>query len=157
MPDYLQEKFDPKDLACHCGKCTTPPEVIERLKVVHAAAIEVTRYLSEEEKIPGGKQLLLIVMSAYRCEDHNRAVGGEPHSKHMLGEALDLKSAELSPDRIAKAIDHLQAAGEIPAGGLGRYGTFTHLDVRGTRARWYGTRVNAAAKGTHPGDVTGVS
>lgn len=32
-----------------------------------------------------------VVTSGYRCEEHNKAVGGAKHSKHVLGQAADIK------------------------------------------------------------------
>jgi len=53
----------------------------------------------------------------------------------MLGMASDL-SCSLSPNYVADAIEGLIRLGLIQNGGLGRYGTFTHYDIRATAARW---------------------
>jgi len=37
---------------------------------------------------------------------------------------------------VADAIEFLINTGMLKEGGVGRYNTFTHYDIRGTRARW---------------------
>ena len=76
------------------------------------------------------------INSAYRCENHNRKIGGTSKSQHVKGKAADIVVKNLSPDEVANALDNLQQGGFIKSGGLGRYDTFTHLDIRGTEARW---------------------
>lgn len=74
----------------------------------------------------------LWLSSGFRCGAHNRAVGGEPGSYHMLGKAGDAQSHSL-PQQVQTI------AGSIfvfKNGGIGRGKTFTHLDVRGYPARW---------------------
>ena len=76
------------------------------------------------------------INSAYRCENHNRKIGGSSKSQHVKGKAADIVVKNLTPDEVANALDNLQQGGFIKSGGLGRYDTFTHLDIRGTEARW---------------------
>ena len=45
----------------------------------------------------------LIVRSAYRSPSHNRAVGGAPASKHMLGTAFDIAMSNHDPATFAEA------------------------------------------------------
>ena len=37
---------------------------------------------------------------------------------------------------VFEKIEELQAAGKMAIGGLHAYATFTHYDIRGTKARW---------------------
>ena len=76
------------------------------------------------------------INSAYRCENHNRRIGGTSKSQHVKGKAADIVVKNLTPDEVANALDNLQQGGFIKSGGLGRYDTFTHIDIRGTEARW---------------------
>ena len=84
------------------------------------------------------------INSGYRSPEHNKAVGGVPNSKHTLGQAADIVAVnldtktELSPSFIANYLELLIDIGYIKEGGLGRYKTFTHYDIRGTKARWNG-------------------
>ena len=45
----------------------------------------------------------LIVRSGYRSPSHNRAVGGAPASKHMLGTAFDIAMSNHDPVTFAEA------------------------------------------------------
>ena len=55
---------------------------------------------------------------------------------HLLGLAADLQIEEVEPHEVAGIIEALMDSGEILMGGVGRYNTFTHMDIRGHRARW---------------------
>ena len=57
-------------------------------------------------------------------------------SKHALAEAADIKCDEVTPFHLYSLIDDLIGKGEILQGGLGKYSTFTHYDIRKTKARW---------------------
>ena len=72
------------------------------------------------------------IESGYRCEDHNREVGGVPNSQHVLGTAADITVDDISVDELA------DIAKECGADGVGRYYglQFVHIDVRGYDAEW---------------------
>jgi len=75
----------------------------------------------------------IIINSGYRCEKHNKEVGGSPKSQHLLGKAADIRTLDMSP------VDLAYYAKEIDVfknGGIGLYPNFVHLDVRGYPARW---------------------
>lgn len=72
----------------------------------------------------------LEITSGYRCDKHNKRVGGASRSRHKEGDSSDLKAKTKSPETVAKAAE------KIGFDGIGRYTTFTHLDSRGYKARW---------------------
>lgn len=75
----------------------------------------------------------ITINSAYRRADYNQAVGGARLSQHVAGRALDIRHATLAPRALYEAILALRRGGQIPLlGGLGRYASFTHIDVRET-------------------------
>ena len=76
------------------------------------------------------------INSAYRSLEYNRSIGSNDASQHVLGKAADIVVEGFTPDEVADAIEFLITAGLIKEGGVGRYNTFTHYDIRGTRARW---------------------
>ena len=76
------------------------------------------------------------INSAYRSLEHNRKIGSNDTSQHVLGKAADIVVEGVSPDDVFDAIEFLISTGMMKEGGLGRYNTFTHYDIRGTRARW---------------------
>jgi len=76
------------------------------------------------------------INSAYRSPEHNRKIGSNDSSQHILGRAADIVVKGVAPDDVYDAIEFLISEGLVKEGGLGRYNTFTHYDIRGTRARW---------------------
>jgi zinc D-Ala-D-Ala carboxypeptidase len=82
------------------------------------------------------------IVSGYRTAAYNRAIGGARRSQHVEGRAVDFTVQGVTPARVHSAVLALYQAGAIGIGGLGRYPTFTHIDVRsGSRlARWEGGR-----------------
>jgi len=78
----------------------------------------------------------ITINSAYRSPVYNRSVGGAVNSQHLGGKAADGVIDGVTADEVADAIDFLIEVGLMKEGGLGRYDTFTHYDIRGTKARW---------------------
>ena len=78
----------------------------------------------------------ITINSAYRSLEHNRKIGSNDSSQHILGKAVDIVVKGVAPDDVYDAIEFLISEGLVKEGGLGRYNTFTHYDTRGTRARW---------------------
>jgi uncharacterized protein YcbK (DUF882 family) len=76
------------------------------------------------------------INSGYRSEAHNKAVGGSKGSQHRRGLACDIVINGVDPDDAADKIEELIEKGYLKEGGVGRYHTFTHYDIRGTKARW---------------------
>jgi len=76
------------------------------------------------------------ITSGYRPAELNAKVGGATKSRHITGQAADLKIEGYTPKQVAAIIEKLIAAGKMKQGGLGIYSTWIHYDVRGTAARW---------------------
>lgn len=74
------------------------------------------------------------ITSAFRTASHNKKVGGATYSQHCYGKAADIKVSGVSPSRVAAYVETLMPN----SGGIGRYSTFTHVDVRATKSRWNG-------------------
>ena len=81
------------------------------------------------------------VISGYRTPKYNRKIGGAKRSQHMLAKAADIKVKGMSPSEVKAVIVQLVKEGKMMSGGVGLYKTFTHYDVRGRNARWYGKGV----------------
>ena len=54
--------------------------------------------------------------------------------QHLYGMAADIKVSEVTPKKVADYEETLLQG----TGGIGIYDTFTHIDVRTTKARWNG-------------------
>jgi hypothetical protein len=77
----------------------------------------------------------LRINSAYRSPAYNRALpGSASNSIHMKGGALDLSG---SPATLHKILTQMRKEGAFK-GGIGKYRTFVHVDVRGKNADWVG-------------------
>jgi len=113
----ISEHFNRAEFTCKCG-CgfnTVDIKLVEALELLHAE----------------GRQSVYI-NDGCRCIVHNAKVGGAPTSQHLIGKAADTRSASMTPDQVATFFEK-----QFPSSyGIGRYDTFTHIDVRSTKARW---------------------
>lgn len=78
----------------------------------------------------------ITITSAYRSPAHNARVKGARNSRHLLGQAADIKVSGLTPRQVAAEIEKLIAQGDMLQGGIGIYPTFVHYDFRGQRVRF---------------------
>ena len=74
------KNFRINEFVCHCG-CQMPAEARQNIEALVANVLDPVR---DEYGKP------IYVNSGYRCEKHNKAVGGVPKSQHMLGQAADI-------------------------------------------------------------------
>jgi len=80
----------------------------------------------------------VLVNSWYRDSRYNAAIGGVASSMHMTCGAADVVKIGCVPSEVA---DMLESHPDASLLGVGRYRTFTHVDVRGmigrsSPARW---------------------
>jgi len=76
------------------------------------------------------------ITSGYRDPSFNKKIGGATQSRHLTGQAADLKIEGYTPKQVAAIVEKLIAAGKMKQGGLGTYSTWIHYDTRGTASRW---------------------
>lgn len=74
------------------------------------------------------------INSGYRTYARNKAVGGAKYSQHQYGIAADIVVSGIVPKDVADYAETLMPN----TGGIGRYSTFTHIDVRREKSRWNG-------------------
>lgn len=115
----ISTHFNRSEFACKCG-CGFDAVDKELLEVLEDVRVHFNAPVTLD--------------CACRCATHNREVGGEDHSQHLLGKAADIKVSGHTPSEVQ---DYLR--GKYPSKyGVGRYSAFTHIDVRSTAANWNG-------------------
>ena len=120
----ITKNFSIEEFQCRCG-CNMP-------EFVKKNVIE----LAENLQIIRDEVGRLDLTNSYRCKDHNSDVGGSTSSQHLVGKAADVKSESIKPKEMAQIVNDLMKNEKIKTGGIGIYNTFTHIDIRGVRARW---------------------
>ena len=120
----LTENFSIEELNKHNFKMSD--EVLDNLKEL-AVQLEIVR---AHFNVP------VTINSGYRNLEYNRNIGSKDTSQHVKGTAADIVVSGVSPDDVADAIEFLINTGMLKEGGVGRYNSFTHYDIRGSRARW---------------------
>lgn len=124
LPDgYLSPHFREAEFDCnHCGKYgdTISMELVDVLENVRA-------------EFSGNA---VTINSGVRCEQHNKNVGGASSSRHLVkfADAADIVVSNTSPSAVANYLESIDPGRY----GIGRYSSFTHIDVRGYSARWTG-------------------
>ena len=115
---YVSEHFRATEFACnHCHE-------------IHPDGVNV-ELVAMLEKLRAHFDAPVAINSGYRCPTHNKNVGGATQSQHLLGKAADVVVTGVSPAEVY-AWGHTNN----PNGGVGKYNSFTHLDVRSGKARW---------------------
>jgi uncharacterized protein YcbK (DUF882 family) len=113
----VSKYFEQKEFDCNCGCSQT---------VHNTELFAVLDDVREHFGVP------VIINSGKRCEAYNKKVGGVPKSQHVEGIAADIVVRGVSPDKV-----HAYLIGKYPTKyGIGKYNSFTHIDVRRIKARW---------------------
>lgn len=82
--NFESTEFDCKGDGC-CSKTMIEPELIERLQNIRDHFGRV-----------------VLINSAYRCVKHNAKISGASNSKHLYGQAADIKIIGIDPLKIAQ-------------------------------------------------------
>lgn len=121
----LTSNFNKSEFDCKSG-ADMPQEVFNNIQKL-ANQLQIIR---NKVSVP------VKINSGYRSPEHNAKIGGSKTSQHLLGKAADIVIDGYTPDEVADLIEELIENGDILQGGLGRYNTFTHYDIRKSKARW---------------------
>ena len=117
--------FSMSEFECNCG-C----KMLEDVKPNIIELADNLQVLRDFLNMP------IKITNAFRCESKNKSFNGVKNSQHLFGKAADLQVFQLSPNEVADAVSELMEKNLFKMGGLGRYNSFTHVDIRGTKARW---------------------
>lgn len=101
--------FKPSEFACACcGVAEMDPEVQKKID-----------FIRDRLGVP------IHLNSAYRCSAHNREVGGKRDSKHLLGQAIDASTANMTAEKRRQFLE----LALTQFWGIGIAPTFFHLDM----------------------------
>jgi uncharacterized protein YcbK (DUF882 family) len=103
---------------------------IPRSEVIVERIIAIAEELEDVRKFLGNKPMT--INSWYRTQEVNSRIGGASNSRHMIGDAVDFTIEDCHPFDVYAKLDDWW--GE--RGGLGKGNSFTHIDLRGSCARW---------------------
>ncbi len=126
----LSPHFNVKEFRCKCGKeheTLISDELIEKLEKLYAA-------LNCSQ---------IIVTSGYRCEQHDKNVGGSGTGQHTLGNAADIccYGQDGQPISSKTVCCKAQDIGFTGIANITAAYIYTHVDVR-TGSKWYGDEVH---------------
>ena len=94
-PNFTLEELTHSEIAERKGLDNTPS------KEVKANLVRLALFLEEVRKLLGRP---ILINSAYRSLEVNKAVGGKPTSQHVLGCAADIKVSGMTPNNVVKEI-----------------------------------------------------
>jgi uncharacterized protein YcbK (DUF882 family) len=126
LPKIVRD-FTEEELCCPCCKrCDISPVLLTKLQT-----------LRDEmwHSLP--------INSGFRCESHNKKIGGSPTSKHLIGKAIDISTAGLNGSQKHRI---MKIAGTLGFRGIGVYPTFFHLDIREVQNFWVSNGKNESQK-----------
>lgn len=115
----ISKNFESTEFDCNCKKYCKSTEIDPKL----------AEYL---QKIRDHFGQPVTINSAYRCSKYNKSIGGASKSKHLYGQAADIKVSGVTPLKVA------QYAESIGIKGIGQYSNFVHIDTRTIKYFWYG-------------------
>lgn len=122
--NFSEHEFACQDGFCpHCGGCSPVDDRI----------VDICQEIRDYLEVP------LKINSGFRCITYNRTIGSEDTSQHCRGKAVDIAIPfGVPPENFFDVCEEvLRGNTNDGGGGMGRYDTFVHLDVRnGGPARW---------------------
>lgn len=115
----LTDNFNRSEFACECG-CGFDEIALDTVYICQNLRDHFNRAVT--------------VTSGCRCPKRNADVNGAVQSQHVAGTAADVVVKDVHPHDV---YEYLEAySSQLGVGGLGKYDSFTHVDTRGSRARW---------------------
>jgi len=118
--DQLSDNFWTEEFKCHCSYIDC-----------HITYVD-TDLVGKLQELRSHLGIPIKITSGYRCARHNKDIGGKKGSYHLIGKAADIS--------VDVPLVELQELCEERFDGVGRYPGrhFTHVDIRGYKAKWTG-------------------
>jgi uncharacterized protein YcbK (DUF882 family) len=130
----LTKNITDKELFC---KCTYPDCTHKQLFTQSQDLAQTIQDCVDHFARLNSRTVKVIINCANRCQQHNADVGGSPKSQHIEGIAADIvlifgDGSKINPNDVASYFENRF----IRSHGVGRYSSFTHIDIRKNTARW---------------------
>jgi len=123
----LTKNFSVSEFECNCGSCSMDGEILKNVSQL-AKQLQILR---DKIKKP------IKINSGYRCENYNdNIVKGAKRSQHKFGKATDIVVKGIAAKEVYKIVCEMIEQKKLFFGGVGKYNSFTHLDIRENKARW---------------------
>ena len=119
----VNEYFTVNEFICKCGKCKSIPEELEADILYLAKQLRIIRQIVNAP---------IIINSGIRCYNHNKRIGGVKNSRHLKGQAVEIRSTEYTAVQLYNIIEAMRSKGIIYLGytQLYRNKGFVHIDTR---------------------------
>lgn len=114
----LSKNFAVSEFDCHCENPDCKWTLIDDYLILR---------LQKERDIV---RVPIVIHSGYRCQMHNKTIGGKPGSYHLIGKAADLHVKGLNVKSMLDLFEGFDGLGQYQ----GRH--FIHCDIRGYRCRF---------------------
>jgi len=103
---FMLSEFECKGKACCHYSVKLVPSLLTVLELIR-------NYVNAALNDPARPYRILLV-SGYRCPEHNKRIGGVDNSYHVQGRAADLKCPGLKKERLAGLVRELCESGIFP-------------------------------------------
>lgn len=115
--EQLTEHFNKREFECRCCHDVK----------VSSKLVEELEYIRQYLDAP------IIILSGYRCEKHNKEVGGLKNSLHTMGAAADFYAIGKTQDEVINVIEALYCEGKVSPGEVIKYANrgFIHYSAFG--------------------------
>ena len=94
-PNFTLEELTSSETAARLGLDNTPNDAVK------ANLVRLAKFLEEVRRVLGRP---IMVNSAYRSPEVNKAIGSRPTSQHCLGCAADIRVPGLTPNDIVNLV-----------------------------------------------------
>ena len=130
----LTKNVSAEELFC---KCTYKDCDYKRTMMSHEELAETIQLAVNHFSEVYNDKITVTINCANRCPKHNHDVGGENNSFHMLAMAADIALYTSNKGRVPCGLVADFYDKKFPSShGIGRYNTFTHIDIRKDKSRW---------------------